>query len=590
MRFMARTTEAQGDHPKKVLALLRGSTKQQDMETQQSNIDFYCLKQNFNLTVVETFVFPGITGSVVHKTPQFQRFLKRLEDPAITGVVFSQLDRMMRVKELDAFGKFKIFRTGHKLMYCDLEKPLDVSKHEDVELIATTLIQAEKERQKIKFRTQRAKERLILDPEVNVTRLPRGVEHLKDRKQYGPKTKKGFYRYTQYAYEKVAPAFHRVAVGGESLNSVAKSLGFSNESSLRTTLMNQWWIGVKVRDKKRVVEYDEETGEKKIGPRIAHETPIVQRTNLAEHPPEDWTVTPELFNRVQNILAKHKETFTEWQSNTGQFLGTGFLVCECGCKLYLKYDARNGKPPVYVCSSYQQRWRNRNKNSESSKELAYCKFSRLRAAEVDTAIWKAVLNYFTDVDYLLHAITDAQKTPVATDRQADLIAAQKTLEGLERQKKSILAMLQIDDEDPDVLRKFTEVKRQIADAKIRIATVQAQAQPFGTNDAWTITTAIVERFWNSEDWTIEEKRAALAEVVEKININTECIATFTVRGGLPLQRLRKSGELSSPFSPDFDKHITPEGIERMKEAERIALQNPGDESAREYVANLQKLS
>jgi len=586
---MAGPKEPHGEQPKKVLALLRGSTKQQDMETQQSNVDFYCLKQNFNLTVVETFVFPGITGSVVHKTPEFQRFLKRLESPEITGVVFSQLDRMMRVKELDAFGQFKIFRTGHKLIYCDLEKPLDLSNHDDVELIAKTLIEAEKERQKIKFRTQRAKERLILDPEVNITKLPRGVEHVKDTKRYGAKTKKGFYRYTQYAYEKVAPAFERVATG-ESLNSVAKSLGFANETSLRTCLTNQWWVGIKVRDKKRVVEYDDETGAKKIGKRIAHETPIVHRTNLAENPPQDWTVTPELFNRVQNLLAKHKETFTEWQTNTGKFLGTGFLVCECGCKLYLKFDARNGKPPVYVCSSYQQKWRNQNKNSQPAKQLAPCNFSRLRAAEVDMAIWKAVLDYFTDVDYLLHAITDAQKTPVATDRQADLIAAHKVLEGLEREKKTILGMLKVDDEDADVLRKFTEVKRQIADAKIRIATVQAQAQPFGTNDAWTITKAIVERFWNSDDWTIEEKRAALAEVIEKISITNDCVATFTVRGGLPLQRLRKAGDLPSPFSQEFEKHITPEGIERMKEAERIALQNPGDEAGREFVANLQKLS
>jgi hypothetical protein len=575
---------------KKVLALLRGSTKQQDMETQRSNIDFYCLPQNFNLSVVETFVFPGITGSVVHKTPEFQRFLKRLESPEITGVVFSQLDRMMRVKELDAFGKFKIFRTGHKLMYCDLEKPLDVSKHEDVELIANTLIQAEKERQKIKFRTQRAKERLILDAEVNITKLPRGVEHVKDVEKYGAKTKKGFYRYTPYAYEKVAPAFQRVAAGGESLNSIAKSLGFANETSLRATLTNQWWIGVKVRDKKRVVTYDDETGEKRTGPRVAHESPIIHRTNLADNPPEDWTVTPGLFNRVQSLLSKHKETFTEWQSNTGQFLGTGFLVCECGCKLYLKYDARRGKPPVYVCSSYQQKWRNQNKNSQPAKRLAPCNFSRLRAVEVDTAIWKAVLNYFTDVEYLLHAITDAQKTPVAADRQADLIAAQKVLEGLEREKKTILGMLRIDDEDVDVLRKFTEVKRQIADARIRIATVQAQAQPFGTNDAWVITKAIVERFWNSEDWTIEEKRAALAEVVERITITEDCVAIFTVRGGLPLQRQRKLGELPSAFSPEFEKHITPEGIERLKEAERVALQNPGDEAGREHVANLQKLS
>lgn len=414
---MAGPKEPHGEQPKKVLALLRGSTKQQDMETQQSNIDFYCLKQNFNLTVVETFVFPGITGSVVHKTPEFQRFLKRMEDSAITGVVFSQLDRMMRVKELDAFGKFKIFRTGHKLMYCDLEKPLDVAKHEDVELIANTLIQAEKERQKIKFRTQRAKERLLFcadAAQINVNKLPKGVEHVKDTREHGPKTKIGHYVYTQYAYEKVAPAFQRVAAG-ESLNSVAVALGFANETSLRTCLTNQWWLGIKVRDKKRVVEYDDETGAKKVGKRIAHENPVSYRTNLAESPPDDWTVTPELFKRVQNLLAKHKDNFTVWQSNTGKFLGTNFLVCaECGCKLSLKNDQRKGKPPVYVCSSYQKNWKTKK---FGGSDLIECKFSRVRAEQVDIAIWTAALACFTDADYLLHAILDAQKAPQATDRK-----------------------------------------------------------------------------------------------------------------------------------------------------------------------------
>lgn len=106
-------------------------------------------------------------------------------------------------------------------------------------------------------------------------------------------------------------------------------------------------------------------------------------------------------------------------------------------------------------------------------------------------------------------------------------------------------MLQIDDEDADVLRKFTDVKRQIADAKIRLATIQAQAQPFGTNDAALIVEAIVGRFTGATctEWTVEEKRAALSEVVERITLDHIGRAVFTVRGGLPLQRQRKIGEL-----------------------------------------------
>src|SRR6516162_1556705 len=124
---------------KKVLALLRASTKQQDMETQQSNVEFYCLPDNFNLEVVDTFTFPGITGTQVQKTTEFQRMQKRLESPEISGVVMSEISRMMRVDELDAFYALKVFRTHKKLIYCDVNHPLDVRNEDDRKSISDKL-------------------------------------------------------------------------------------------------------------------------------------------------------------------------------------------------------------------------------------------------------------------------------------------------------------------------------------------------------------------------------------------------------------------------------------------------------------------
>ena len=102
------------------------------------------------------------------------------------------------------------------------------------------------------------------------------------------------------------------------------------------------------------------------------------------------------------------------------------------------------------------------------------------------------------------------------DPKCDVHAAEATLEGLEKQKKGILWAIQQDPEDEDTQKMFRHIKRNIADQKSRVATLNAAAQPFGIDDAFAIATAICERFWNSENWTIQQKRAALAEVVERI--------------------------------------------------------------------------
>ena len=97
------------------------STKQQDMEQQQANIDFYCRPENFNLEVVETFLFPGTGGDVVTKTAEFKRMLQALVNgPDVVGVVFSQLDRMMRPWLPD--GKSVAFSAVDGLLRFDLEE------------------------------------------------------------------------------------------------------------------------------------------------------------------------------------------------------------------------------------------------------------------------------------------------------------------------------------------------------------------------------------------------------------------------------------------------------------------------------------
>ena len=546
-----------GIHPekRKVFAMIRVSTKQQDMEQQQANIDFYCLPENFNLEVVETFLFPGTGGDVVTKTAEFKRMLQALVNgPDVVGVVFSQLDRMMRPDDIDDYGKLKIFRTGNKLMFCDADHGLSVTNPEDRAFIMAQFEQAAAERRKIRFRTHRAKERLIMDPETSITKLPRGVTHIKLTESYGPRTKKGMFEYSAYAYEKVKPAFERVAAG-ESINSVAKKLGFASETSLRVVLSNKWWIGIKERTHKRTVTRNEETGKKKLSKRVPHENPIVHHTNLAQAP----LVAVAVFNRVQDLCALHRRSWSQGHSNTNKFLGTNFLYCQCGCKLYLKNDTkRANQPPTYVCTSYRT-------------AKGPCGAGRLRAGLTDKQIEFAALMYFTDEPFLAHAIEAGNRSDDLRERRVEAEAARQRLTESQKVFRQAQKMVLAADEDnQEVMVAFAKAQRDVSDAKRRLAMAEAQAAPFEANTK-SIAKTIAARYIMFSTFSMEEKRQTLRETVERIMIDRNGLATFQVRGGYPVH------------TPEFAG--TPQALEEM-ESLRVIAQSYKDDLEHAKLRNL----
>jgi DNA invertase Pin-like site-specific DNA recombinase len=499
---------------RKVIALVRASTKEQDMERQHIDIQFHC--ERFGLEVVNTYPFDGITGVVVQNKPQFKAMLAEMSAPGISGVVLSTLDRFFRPENLDAYGTFKIFRTAKKLLFCDATRPLDVTNPEDRSLIVAQLENAAMERQRIKFRTHGKKEQLIQDPTVSITKLPKGVRHVKDVKQFGPKTKKGWFEYTPFAFESVKPAFEAVAEGS-TIRGAAIRFGFVNETSLRIVLENKWWLGILERTHKRIVTYDDATGKKTTGPRVRHEKPYVHSTNLADTP----LVPMELWNKVQNILQANHKTWTAINSNANAFLGTKFLHCECGCKMYLKFDIRQGKPPIYICSSYRTK-------------QGVCGASRIKAEATDEAIWKAAMKCFKNPAYMIDALIKAIASPEASERINKVAIEKKHLEELEARKKRLVRMYDMDG-DEDAFTRLNAVKTELAESKLRLANFVALAGPSDESEIPALANAIEARFEGSESWDVATKINALSEIVERITIDHQHRAIFVIRGGLPLQ-------------------------------------------------------
>ena len=74
--------------PRKVLALLRVSTKEQDMVRQRTDIQWHIdrfREDGILLEIEKEYALDGITGVVVQNTPEFKAMLDHLKQPHISG-------------------------------------------------------------------------------------------------------------------------------------------------------------------------------------------------------------------------------------------------------------------------------------------------------------------------------------------------------------------------------------------------------------------------------------------------------------------------------------------------------------------------
>jgi len=536
---------------KKVLILQRVSTTQQKIEQQEFATQEIC--EQFSLEPAKVYSFPGESGMIVQETPEFKDMMKALEQPDIAGLVVMHPDRMFRPEYPDAYRNLAPFRIHKKVIFTFRERPVEIWKKEDRDWIVDTLEKAADERVSIRRRTYPVKERLAKDPLCNVFKLPKGVIHIKDEHLYGRGTKKGHFEFDGFAHNKVKLAFEMVA-NGSSIRHAATVLGFSSETALRVVLDNKWWIGIKERTHKRIAEYVSESeavngltmgdrkrtkkGTPKFSRRMEHDAPICHHTNLSVTPDVAFEpylaqpnvqhnqplVSPELFQKVQDLISVYRNSWTQNRSNTNKFLGTKFLYCQCGAKLYVKNDGR--QKATFYCSKK-------------------CGFKRLRAEPTDKAIWTAALIYFTDQQNLTRIITQAQNSDEAQARQNAITQAQTRLTELENEYRIISRnMLKIDAESDPIRyevadRECKRLNLELSETRIRLATARAQGEPFGTNDVAVIVDAILRRFCLPHKWTAEEKISALSEVVERIEVNDRAIARFVIRGGLPVYNLGK---------------------------------------------------
>ncbi len=501
---------------------MRVSTKGQadddkdGLPRQLEDIEEFCKPNGLTLeglNVVEHFRLTGISGSYVDRSPQFQRMLKRLEEPDIDGIVVAEIDRLFRPAYLSSNKIFEPFEQHEKTIYCRLGA-LKPWTQEGMATIGLWGMVAGIEKRNIRERMKRGKDKSRRNPNRVSDPLPFFVEAepIDDAGNVR-------FKYNDQA-DRLALAFKRYD-NGDTLRQIGIDLGFGSVAALRVALKNHWALGFKQaihhRDygKQRRTNADGELMD--ATRRVKRAEPILTRTNLADSP----LIEKRLFDRVQIKLDSNHRSWETKKSRANTFLGSGLLLCSCGEKMYHKMDNRPNKPNYYRCST-------------NSNEKVSCGAPTLNAAVVDHEIMFSVMSYFNDPKVIERNIRQHQSTESRSLVESQIAVAEK-LVGQLRTKLNRAVKNSIERGDL-YLPYVDQYTKELKQAEQDLALLNDEAEHSLTNAQVKQTAKqLADIFLGFASWPIEKQKATLREHLAGIFMQ-DGKAELIVKTGLPYPR------------------------------------------------------
>ena len=351
-----------GPTKRRVLSLIRVSGKPQIDRTgiprQIETIKNLCEQHKLIVEEGDEYRFEGLSGASVDRFPQFLAMLDRLKDPAIHGMVFSEVSRFFRPSSLDQFVLTKEFHKNRKLIFCQ-SGVLDLQNERDMKAFNQEALEAGSYRRRLLENTKWGRDERRRQGDCKSDPLPKGIIFVPH-----PKIKEelvvGHFEYTDEAVRMI-DAYRRI-LAGDSYSQVARDLGFYSPTELRNYLRSRWWIQEKASYKIRINTGLREDGREYSGYRQKRDVPVIvaAKFNCKACPVRGVDVYQEplvprlLFDSVQEILDRTERTWTKQSTanNKSIALGKGILRCaRCLKKLYTKPNKKTGKV-YYRCSSY----------------------------------------------------------------------------------------------------------------------------------------------------------------------------------------------------------------------------------------------
>lgn len=311
-------------------------------------------------------------------------------------------------------------------------------------------------------------------------------------------------------------AFHRV-LRGDSFSGIARDLGFTTATALRSTLRSRWWIGEKARTKKRIERTWKDDDRLSAGKLVNHEQPIIVKTNLAAKP----LVSVDVWERVQEMMNWGHRTWTQRKTHLNEFLGAGLLYCHCGGRMYHKKETGAGRQPYYVCA-------NRH-NPEHP-----CSSPRVKTERIDRAIGICATAYLAHPEFVEVKITEAMSAEKTQDRLREIQTAEKAITTLGRKKKNILDAIEGIGYTAELGQRLKALEMEIAEAKHKVSIGKDGATSHG--DPKELAAKITNTFIRFQDWATPQQKAALAEHVARITVTNSGSIDFMVRTGYPVAK------------------------------------------------------
>jgi DNA invertase Pin-like site-specific DNA recombinase len=364
---------------KKALALIRVSTDAQDTARQKTDLER--LKAAHNLIIEREIPLEaedggkGVSGRAVLKHPEMQKALRDLKRPDIDGFAVSALDRLFRPDNYSDFSILDHFRQTGKVIFSAKEGVIDPASDMGFLVSLFSGAMAGQEWRTLRQRTLDGKREMRkLGRNVNgKASLPDGLLYRRVTNASG-RTIDGIWSYDEEKVGKIREAYRILfADHAVSITALAKRVGWSCGFSLRRTLQNTVWRGVRIS-----------------APMAGETEPLEIRLPL------EPVLTDDQWALAQTLLAKRRTWSRETRDQ--RHLGAGLLACRCGRKYYIHCDVRRGQHDDYACSSRHPRGKG-------------CGAARLRRVIVDEAILRVTEAYLTDPKFLAAVFRRIEQVP-----------------------------------------------------------------------------------------------------------------------------------------------------------------------------------
>ena len=465
-----------GAAQKRVIAVLRVSTDQQDVERQRR--DVAAAARVHNLEIIRMLELQDVSGTKVLTNTEVRRVLADLARPDIAGVVVSAIDRLVRPGQLGDLQIFDFFQGAKKRIWTPGQE-IDLNTQAGFMITGMQGVWAGVERQMILARTSAGKE--IVRQRGGVPNgsktLPRGVTY----------SKATGWAYSEPDASRVRRAYD-LLFERRSWRDIAERIGGSfTYNGVKTSLKNPIWMGVR--------RYS-----------AGRDTPLDLK--VIDQP----LISPERWQAAQEIILERR---TRWAKtkHAPRFLLSGLVRCACGKAVYLRYGSSSTPRHYYRCSS------------AFPGHGPSCGATSVRANAADRVVEGIVSREFLDTAFLRAALGRLQSLQPVRSKSTGKLARQHEKLEAERQRLLRLVLKGVASEE-DFARESKRIEAEMRDLE-RLAPAPVPA----ALDVSKVVVRISRAFARFDKQPFEERRDLLRTAFREMVLANGTVTAITLNGG-----------------------------------------------------------